>query len=76
MSPLSRGYVFGFVGVAIFSLTFPLTRIAVAELDPLFVSLARTVLAAVIAVPMLLISRQRWPSRSDLKQLMFVTHAE
>lgn len=72
MSPLSRGYVFGFIGVAIFSLTLPLTRIAVGEMSPLFISLGRTVLAAAIAIPTLLITQQPWPSRVELTQLLFV----
>jgi drug/metabolite transporter (DMT)-like permease len=45
----SRGMVLGLAGVALFSLTLPMTRMAVAELDPLFVALARAVGAAVIA---------------------------
>jgi drug/metabolite transporter (DMT)-like permease len=72
MSSLARGYILGLVGVAIFSLTLPLTRIAVSELDPLFISLGRTVFAAAIALPLLLISRQPVPSVTDLKQLLFV----
>ena len=72
MSSLARGYMLGLVGVAIFSLTLPLTRIAVVELDPLFISLGRTVLAAAIALPLLLVTRQPIPTAADLKQLLFV----
>jgi drug/metabolite transporter (DMT)-like permease len=36
----------GLVGVAIFSLTLPFTRLAVAELDPVLVALGRAVVAA------------------------------
>ena len=44
-----RGMWLGLIGVAIFSLTLPFTRIAVAELDPLFVALGRAVVAAFCA---------------------------
>ena len=42
-----RGFAWGFVGVASFSLTLPATRVAVAGLDPVFVGLGRAVVAAV-----------------------------
>ena len=45
----TRGMWLGLIGVAIFSLTLPFTRIAVAELDPLFVALGRAVVAALCA---------------------------
>ena len=44
----TSGMLLGLAGVALFSLTLPMTRLAVAELDPLFVALARAVGAAVI----------------------------
>jgi drug/metabolite transporter (DMT)-like permease len=72
MSQLSRGYLFGFLGVAIFSLTLPFTRIAVQYFDPLFVSIGRTVVAAAAAAIALVATRQPWPSRGDLKQLVII----
>ncbi|MCA0432652.1 MAG: DMT family transporter [Proteobacteria bacterium] len=74
MNGITRGYLLGLVGVAIFSLTLPLTRIAVQELNPLFLSIGRTVLAAAIALPVLLLSRQPWPALADLR-LLLVTAA-
>jgi len=72
MSDLKRGYIFGFVGVAIFALTLPFTRLAVREFDPLFLSIGRTVLAAAIAIPILFITRQPWPEPSDLRKLLVI----
>ncbi|SOY82088.1 conserved hypothetical protein, DUF6; putative TRANSMEMBRANE PROTEIN [Cupriavidus taiwanensis] len=51
--PASGGMLLGLVGVAIFSQTLPFTRMAVAELDPIFVALARAVLAALLALALL-----------------------
>lgn len=52
-SPPSGGMLLGFIGVAIFSQTLPFTRMAVAELDPIFVALARAVIAAMLAIVLL-----------------------
>jgi drug/metabolite transporter (DMT)-like permease len=72
MSNLKRGYLFGFIGVVIFALTLPFTRLAVREFDPLFLSIGRTVLAAAVAIPILLISKSPRPNQSDLRKLFFV----
>jgi drug/metabolite transporter (DMT)-like permease len=45
----ARGFAWGLLGVAVFGLTLPFTRLAVAGLDPLFVALGRAVLAALPA---------------------------
>jgi len=67
-----KGMWLGFVGVAIFSLTLPFTRLAVAELNPLFVSMGRAVVAAVLAGLMMWLQKARFPQRSQLKPL-FIT---
>lgn len=46
MSQENRGMWMGMVGVAIFSLTLPFTRMAVTELNPVLVALGRAVVAA------------------------------
>jgi len=63
-APLSRGSIglyWGFVGVAAFSLTVPLTRVAVGGLSPLFIGSGRAVIAAVLAGVALAASRQALP---------------
>jgi drug/metabolite transporter (DMT)-like permease len=72
ISQQNKGYIYGFIGVFIFALTLPLTRIAVAEFNPLLLSIGRTVWAALVALPLLLITRQKWPTRSDLGKLVVV----
>jgi drug/metabolite transporter (DMT)-like permease len=72
LTPTTRGYIFGFIGVAIFSLTLPFTHVAVKELDPIFTAMARTVAAAVCAIIILLATRQPWPSRQDVARLAIV----
>lgn len=55
------GFGFGFLGVLIFSLTLPATRLAVSELDPVFVGLGRSVIAAFFSLILLIITRQKIP---------------
>jgi drug/metabolite transporter (DMT)-like permease len=59
------GYGAGLVGVLIFSLTLPMSRVAVAELDPLLVGLGRALAAAVPALALLWLSRSRLPTRAE-----------
>jgi drug/metabolite transporter (DMT)-like permease len=72
MKSITRGYLLGFLGVAVFSLTLPLTRLAVREFDPLFLSIGRTVVAALVALPLLLLTQQPRPDSSDLKTLVII----
>jgi drug/metabolite transporter (DMT)-like permease len=62
----------GLTGVAIFSLTLPFTRLAVRELDPLFLTLARALGAAVLAAGWLRMRRVALPGRAALRPLSIV----
>lgn len=59
----AKGLFYGLIGVLIFGLTLPATRIAVAELDPVFVGLGRAIPAAACAGLLLLITRTTIPAR-------------
>jgi drug/metabolite transporter (DMT)-like permease len=72
LSPTRAGYLYGLLGVVCFSLTLPATRVAVAEFDPLFVGLGREVAAALLAAPLLWISRSPLPTRAQLRSLIAV----
>jgi drug/metabolite transporter (DMT)-like permease len=62
----------GLTGVAIFSLTLPFTRLAVRELDPLFLTLARALGAAVLAAGWLRMRHVAFPGRAALRPLSIV----
>ncbi len=62
----------GFIGVAVFSLTLPATRIAVVEMDPVVVGLGRAILAAFVALAILLVTRQRLPRPAEWRSLVVV----
>lgn len=68
----ARGMLLGLVGVAMFSLTLPFTRMAVAELDPLFIALGRALGAALLAGLWLGWRRAPLPPRAALAPLALV----
>ncbi|RXZ45041.1 DMT family transporter [Crenobacter cavernae] len=72
-SPSFKGFAYGLAGVACFSGTLPATRLAIAELDPLFIGLGRALVAALLAALLLLITRQRRPSLAQWGRLSLVS---
>jgi len=64
-----QAFLLGVLGVVIFGLTLPATRLAVADFDPLFVTLGRSLLAAVLAALTLLWARPPPPARRDWPRL-------
>jgi drug/metabolite transporter (DMT)-like permease len=69
----TRGMLLGVVGVTIFSLTLPFTRMAVAELNPVFVALGRAVVAAGIAALLLWRMQSALPSKAQIKPLLITS---
>ena len=59
------GYVFGFLGVASFSLTLPATRVAVHSIDPMLVASGRAVAAAALAPSACSLARAARPRGSQ-----------
>ncbi|PYE88928.1 DMT family transporter [Phyllobacterium leguminum] len=68
----TTGWINGFLGVLIFSGSLPATRIAVLDIDPMFLTVARAAIAGVLALALLILNRQRFPNRSDLLSLFVV----
>src|SRR3954451_25195314 len=66
------GLWYGLLGVLSFSLTLPATRVAVAYLDPTVVGLGRALVAAGLAALLLRATRQRLPTRAELRSLAIV----
>ena len=73
MSEETRGMLLGLVGVAMFSLTLPFTRMAVADLDPSFVALGRALVAAALGAIWLRWKRVALPPRTALLPLALVS---
>lgn len=71
---MKAGLGWGLLGVAAFSLTLPVTRIAVQDggLTPLFIGSARAVIAALLAAAALALTRQHFPQRRQWARLALV----
>ncbi|MEP3279967.1 MAG: DMT family transporter [Stappiaceae bacterium] len=72
MQASKSGWINGFIGVAIFSASLPATRVAVADFDPVFLTVARAALAGILAIGLLLLLPQKRPGRDDLVSLIIV----
>ncbi len=68
----ARAMLLGLFAVALFSLTLPFTRMAVGELDPLFLALGRALGAAILAAAWLAWKRAPLPPRAALLPLGLV----
>jgi len=70
----ARGLWFGLLGVVIFAMTLPMTRLAVGpaadpQLPPLFVTAGRAACAGLLSIVYLLATRAPWPRRDQLAEL-------
>lgn len=67
-----EGWGSGLVGVVIFSGSLPATRVAVQGFEPVFLTSARAVIAALVGALLLVLLRQKRPQRADLVPLALV----
>ena len=70
----SRGFALGVLGVVIFALTLPMTRLAVGDaaapqLPPLFVTVGRAALAGLLSIGYLRWTGAAWPARKHWRAL-------
>nr|WP_255538325.1 DMT family transporter [Polynucleobacter sp. 73C-SIWE] len=62
----------GFIGILIFSLTLPVTKIAVLSFDPYFIAFGRATLAALVALAYLIYKKEPMPSRADFTKFVVI----
>jgi len=72
MDKASSGWINGFIGVVIFAGSLPATRVAVLDLDPVFLTGARAAIAGLLGLLLLWAFRQPRPDRTDLPSLAVV----
>lgn len=68
----NAGWINGFIGVVIFSGSLPATRLAVMEFDPVFLTMLRAAIAAVVGVLMLWLLKEKRPARHQWVPLVIV----
>jgi drug/metabolite transporter (DMT)-like permease len=69
----SGGWLNGLIGVIIFSGSLPATRIAVQEIAPVFLTVARASIAGAVALCMLWLLKQRRPAAHQIVPLLIVS---
>ncbi len=74
MTPHTRGLWLGLVGVAVFALTLPMTRLATGSVDapqlsPWFITFGRVAIAGGLSAVFLLATRSPWPKPHQRKPL-------
>lgn len=72
MDKTTSGWVNGFLGVLIFSGSLPATRVAVTGFDPVFLTVTRAAVAGLLALCLLLVFKEKWPSRGHVLPLAIV----
>ncbi|AZE94873.1 Permease of the drug/metabolite transporter (DMT) superfamily [Pseudomonas orientalis] len=68
----TQGWINGFIGVLIFSGSLPATRLAVMEFDPVFLTMLRATLAAVLGLCLLRLFKEKRPTRQQWTPLAIV----
>ncbi|MEO8490042.1 DMT family transporter [Pseudomonas sp.] len=68
----TQGWINGFIGVVIFSGSLPATRLAVMEFDPVFLTMIRAAIAAVLGLCLLGLFKQKRPARDQWASLVIV----
>jgi drug/metabolite transporter (DMT)-like permease len=65
----NEAWIYGFIGMLIFSASMPATRIAVQDFDPFFLTAARAAIPGVFAICALALARSPWPDGRDWPRL-------
>lgn len=68
----TAGWINGFLAVLIFSGSLPATRLAVIDIDPTFLTMARASIAGLLGMMFLLLFREPFPRKSDAVSLVVV----
>lgn len=72
MQQKTIGWLNGIMGVLIFSGSLPATRVAVQQIDPIFLTVSRATIAGTLALAILLVLKQKLPTRSDMQSLLII----
>lgn len=67
------GWINGFIGVLLFSGSLPATKLAVMDMSPIFVTIARAAIAGVLALSVILIYKEKRPAKDQIFPLVLVS---
>lgn len=72
MNKETKGMLIGFIGILVFSLTLPISKIAVISFSPYFIAFGRAALAGLVALAYLSYKQVALPSKTDLAKLAVI----
>ncbi len=68
----TKGMLIGFIGILIFSLTLPVSKIAILSFDPYFIAFGRACLAGLAALIYLIYKKAPFPSKTELIKFVVI----
>jgi len=69
----TKGMLIGFIGILIFSLTLPVSKIAVLSFSPYFIAFGRAALAGTVALAYLIYKKEALPSKIDFGKFIVIS---
>lgn len=72
MNKETKGMLIGFIGILIFSLTLPVSKIAVLSFNPYFIAFGRATLAGLVALAYLAYKKEALPSKIDFGKYVVI----
>ena len=72
MNKETKGMLIGFIGILIFSLTLPVSKIAVLSFNPYFIAFGRATLAGLVAFAYLAYKKESLPSKIDFGKYVVI----
>jgi len=68
----TKGMLIGFIGILIFSLTLPVSKIAVLSFNPYFIAFGRATVAGLVALAYLAYKKESLPSKIDFGKYVVI----
>ena len=72
MNKESKGMLIGFIGILIFSLTLPVSKITLLSFNPYFIAFGRATLAGAVALAYLIYKNERAPTKVDFVKFVVI----
>ncbi|MBU3622733.1 DMT family transporter [Polynucleobacter sp. AP-Latsch-80-C2] len=72
MNKETKGMLIGFVGILIFSLTLPVTKLAILSFNPYFIAFGRATLAGAVALAYLALKREPMLAKADISKFVVI----
>lgn len=72
MNKETKGMLIGFVGILIFSLTLPVTKIAILSFSPYFIAFGRATLAGAVALAYLIVKHEPMLPKADIGKFIVI----